>query len=121
MHVTRIAAAPEYQAPGHVDMTCLRLQGREAGPAEQLWLGMSIVQPGGHTGLDASPMEKHYLVLDGELTLVSELNGVQTRAVLGKNDSCRFAPGEKRQLVNHTAAVARVLLAMPFEPPRTAP
>lgn len=121
MNVTRIAAAPEYQAPGHVDMTCLRLQGREAGPAEQLWLGVSIVQPGGHTGLDASPMEKHYVVLDGELTLVSELNGVQTSAVLFKNDSCRFAPGEKRQLVNHTDTVARVLLAMPFEPPRAAP
>ena len=40
MHVTRISAAPEYQAPNHVDMTCLRLQGREAGPAEQLWLGL---------------------------------------------------------------------------------
>jgi quercetin dioxygenase-like cupin family protein len=118
MHVTRIEQAPEYQAPNHFDMTCLRLQGREAGPAEQLWLGMSIIQPGGRTGLDPSPMEKHYVVLEGELTLTSELNGVQNEAVLRVQDSARFAPGEKRQLVNHTAQVARVLLAMPFEPPR---
>lgn len=121
MNVTRIAEAPEYQAPNHFDMTCLRLQGREAGPAEQLWLGLSIIQPGGRTGLDPSPMEKHYVVLEGELTLVSELNGVQTDAVLRMHDSARFAPGEKRQLVNHTGQVARVLLAMPFEPPRPTP
>jgi quercetin dioxygenase-like cupin family protein len=118
MHVTRIEAAPEYQAQNHFDMTCLRLQGREAGPAEQLWIGMSIIQPGGHTGLDPSPMEKHYVVLEGELTLVGELPGQPPeKAVLHVQDSCRFAPGEKRQLVNHTDRPARVLLAMPFDPP----
>lgn len=118
MHVTRIEAAPEYHAPNHFDMTCLRLQGREAGPAEQLWLGMSIIQPGGHTGLDPSPMEKHYVVLAGELTLTGELpDGTRTSAVLRAHDSCRFAPGEKRHLLNHTGREARVLLAMPFEPP----
>jgi hypothetical protein len=118
MHVTRISDAPEYQAPNHFDMTCLRLQGREAGPAEQLWLGLSIIEPGGHTGLDPSPMEKHYVVVEGELTLTGEVPGQPTHsAVLRRLDSCRFAPGEKRQLVNHTDRVAKVLLAMPFEPP----
>ncbi len=118
MHVTRIDAAPEYQAPNHFGMRCLRLQGREAGPAEQLWLGMSIIEPGGHTGLDPSPMEKHYVVLEGSLTLVGEVNGMREQSVLAVHDSCRFAPGEKRQLINHTERPARVLLAMPFEPPR---
>ena len=33
MHVTRFDEAPEYQAPNHFDMRCLRLQGRE--PARQ--------------------------------------------------------------------------------------
>ena len=46
MNVTRLHAAPEYLAPNHFDMRCLRLQGREAGPAEQLWLGVSIIAPG---------------------------------------------------------------------------
>ena len=121
MNITRITDAPEYPAPNHFQMTCLRLQGREAGPAEQLWLGLSIIEPGGRTGLDPSPMEKHYVVLEGELTLVSELNGVQTEAVLRVQDSARFAPGEKRQLVNHSDQVARVLLAMPFQPPASRP
>jgi len=57
------------------------------------------------------------VVLQGELTLVSELNGVETREVLQAFDSCRFAPGEKRQIINHTQQEARILLAMPFDPP----
>lgn len=118
MHVTRISVAPPYQAPNHFDMSCLRLQGREAGPAEQLWLGLSIIAPGGRTGLDPSPMEKHYVVLEGELTLLGEVPGQPPQtAVLHALDSCRFAPGEKRQLFNHSAQPAKVLLAMPFEPP----
>ncbi len=117
MNVTRLANAPEYVAPNHFDMQCLRLQGREAGPAVQLWMGMSILQPGGHTSLDGSPIEKHYVVLEGELTLVSEIDGVQTREVLKAFDSCRFAPGEKRQIINHTQQLVRILLAMPFDPP----
>lgn len=121
MHITRIADAPEYQAPNHWDMTCLRLQGREAGPAEQLWLGMSVIAPGGRTGLDASPMEKHYVVLEGELTLTSQIDGTEPQhTVLQRFDSCRIAPGEKRQIVNHTQHTARLLIAMPFEPPPAA-
>ena len=34
MHVTRFDEAPEYQAPNHFDMRCLRLQGREVAPEE---------------------------------------------------------------------------------------
>ncbi len=46
MNITRLNQAPEYVAPNHFDMQCLRLQGREAGPAVQLWMGMSIYEPG---------------------------------------------------------------------------
>jgi quercetin dioxygenase-like cupin family protein len=118
MHVTRFEQAPVYEAPNHFDMRCVRLQGREAGPAEQLWLGVSSIEPGGHTTLDRSPIEKHYVVLEGELTLVGELDGRREEAVLRRHDSCRFAPGEKRQLVNRSDQLAVVLLAMPFDPPR---
>ena len=118
MNVTRFADAPDYTAPNHFDMRCQRLQGREAGPAEQLWLGVSTLAPGGHTGLDGSPMEKHYVVLEGELVLVGEIDGRREESTLGRFDSCRFAPGEKRQLINRSAALARVLLAMPFQPPQ---
>ena len=114
MNITRFDQAPPYKAPNHFDMHMLRLQGHEAGPSQTLWLGVSQLLPGGHTTLDGSPVEKHYVVLEGELTLVSELNGVQTEAVLGKHDSACFAAGEKRQLVNRSNRAAMVLLAMPY-------
>lgn len=114
MNVTRITEAPAYFPPNHTDMRCLRLQGKEAGPSEALWMGMSQVLPGGGTSLDGSPVEKHYIVLEGEMTVRSELDGVVTEARLAKMDSCRIAPGEKRQLYNHTNLPAMILLAMPL-------
>jgi hypothetical protein len=116
MNITRFDQALEYKAPNHFDMKCLRLQGHEAGPSQTLWMGVSQIQPGGHTTLDGSPVEKHYVVLEGEVTLVSELNGVVTESVLKVHDSACFAPGEKRQLMNKTHQSASILLAMPYPP-----
>jgi mannose-6-phosphate isomerase-like protein (cupin superfamily) len=79
-------------------------------------MGVSVIAPGGHTGLDPSPLEKHYVVLEGEVTLVSERDGITTEAVLGRHDSACFAPGEKRQLINRSASPASILLAMPYPP-----
>src|SRR5690349_7071071 len=117
MHVTRLDQAPAYEAPNHFDMRCLRLQGKEAGPSVQMWMGMSQILPGGHIGLDGSPMEKLYLVLEGELHVVGELGDVREEEVLGPYDSCRFAPGEKRQLVNRGNRPVLVALVMPTAPP----
>ena len=110
MHVTRLADAKPYFTPEHHDMRCLRLQGHEAGPADLLWLGMSQILPGGHTSLDASPMEKYYVVLEGEVTIS---NG-EEEVVLRQWDSCRIAPGEGRALRNDTNRPAAILLSMPF-------
>ena len=68
MHVTRLDDAQTYEAPNHFGMRCLRLQGKDAGPSTQMWMGMRQLLPGGHTTLDGSPIEKLYLVLDGRLT-----------------------------------------------------
>ncbi|OUM02153.1 cupin domain-containing protein [Variovorax sp. JS1663] len=117
MHVTRFDQAPAYEAPNHIDMRCLRLQGKEAGPSSQMWMGMSQILPGGHTGLDGSPIEKLYLVLEGELHVVSEQDGLRDEQVLRPYDSCRFAPGEKRQLVNRSPRPVLVALVMANAPP----
>lgn len=114
MNVTRIDAAPAYFPPNHADMRCLRLQGKEAGPSDALWMGMSQVLPGGGTTMDGSPVEKHYVVLEGEMTVRTELDGVVSEERLARMDSCRIAPGEKRQLFNHTNLPAIILLAMPL-------
>ena len=113
MNITRFDTAPSYLPPNHFDMRCLRLQGHEAGASQALWLGVSPIAPCGHTSLDGSPMEKHYVVLEGQVTLVGDLAGVPTEAVLRRHDSACFAPGEKRQLIYRCNAPASILLAMP--------
>jgi quercetin dioxygenase-like cupin family protein len=117
MHVTRIDDAKPYEAPNHFDMRCLRLQGKEAGPSTQMWMGMSQILPGGHTGLDSSPMEKLYLVLEGHVHVIGELDDQRDEQTLGPWDSCRFAPGEKRQLVNRSNKPAVIVLVMPHSAP----
>ena len=115
MNVTRFAQAPQYFPAAHDGMRCVRLQGHEAGPADALWLGVSEMAPGGHTDLAASQVEKHYIVLEGEVTVVTEgADGRREETVLSRYDSCRIAPREARQLVNRSGARALILLAMPF-------
>jgi hypothetical protein len=112
MNVVRLDAAPAYEAPGHNLMRMLRLQGREAGASDMLWLGLSHILPGGGTTLDASPIEKMYVVLDGEVTIS---NGTE-EVTLRPWDSCRIAPDEPRALSNRTNRPATILLAMPLAP-----
>ena len=109
MNVTRFRDAPEYFPPNHIGMQCVRLQGREAGPAESLWLGVSTIEPGGHTTMDGSGVEKHYVVLEGQVCV--DADGVEVE--LQVFDSCR-SPGARRHESNRRA---RILLAMPFARP----
>jgi mannose-6-phosphate isomerase-like protein (cupin superfamily) len=110
MHVVRLQDAPPYQSPGHNGMRMLRLQGREAGPADMLWLGMSQILPGGGIDSSASPEEKFYVVLEGIVTVETPEGSVQ----LARWDSCRIAPHEPRVLKNETSTPVIVLLAMPL-------
>ena len=110
MHVVRFAEAPGYDAPGHNDMAMVRLQGREAGPSSDLWIGVSVIAPGGGTTLSSSPPEKMYVVLDGVL----HVSNGENETALGKWDSCRIAGGENGRLANRTHSPVTVLLAMPL-------
>lgn len=108
MYIARIDSAPEYAAPGHSGMTMRRLQGREAGPADTMWLALSTIEPGGGVSLSASAAEKFYVVLDGQVEIS---NGSDTYR-LGVHDSCRIAPNEPRMIHNPGPAVASLLLSM---------
>ncbi|SRR6266702_5207324 len=110
MHVVRFTEAPEYRAPGHHDMTMVRLQGREAGPSSDLWIGVSVIAPSGGTTLFSSPQEKMYVVLDGTL----HVSNGESEVALDRWDSCRIAAGEDRRLTNRTGSPATVLLVMPL-------
>ena len=86
--------------------------GLNAGPSQALWVGLSQIEPGGSIERGASPLEKHYVVLAGEVTVLTD----DGEAVLGMWDSVCLAPGEARALQNRSGAPASVLLAMPLPP-----
>ena len=60
-------------------MVGLRLQGFEEGGPTNQWVGLSQFLPGGGAGPDATPFEKVYVVLEGEMTVI--VDGTET--VLG--------------------------------------
>jgi mannose-6-phosphate isomerase-like protein (cupin superfamily) len=112
MHVVRFAEALPYEAPNHRDVRSLRLQGfMDAGPRNQ-WVGLSHFLPGGGAGPDASPIEKVYVVLDGEMTVLA--GGTET--VLRRLDSCTIPAGESREIVNRGNDVCTMLVVMPYPP-----
>jgi len=109
MDVTRIGDAKPYEAAKHWDMAALRLQGLEASPTKKVTLGLSYFLPGGGAEKSASPLERVYVVVDGEVTVT--VGGKETK--LGPLDSCHIPPGEERAIVNKTNRVATMLVVMP--------
>jgi quercetin dioxygenase-like cupin family protein len=112
MDVTRLDQAKAYEAPGHFDMRGLRLQGFDASPTEGFWVGLSNFLPGGGAQMDATPLEKVYVVVEGEVTVTTEAGDT----VLRRFDSCRLAAGEARSIENRTNLPALMLVAMPYPP-----
>ena len=112
MLVKKFADAKPYEAPNHRACTTLRLFGAEAGGSQALLVGVTHFLPGGGAGPDASPPEKVYYVLAGELTVI--VNGKET--VLRKNDSCYIGPNESREIVNRGNDVCTIFVAVAAPP-----
>jgi quercetin dioxygenase-like cupin family protein len=110
MFVKRFVDAKPYEAPNHRDVRSLRLQGFEDnGPLKQ-WVGLSHFLPGGGAGPDASPIEKVYVILSGEMTVL--IDGQET--VPRPMDSCTIPAGEVREIVNRGNGVCTMLVVMPY-------
>ncbi|MFA5537156.1 MAG: cupin domain-containing protein [Bacillota bacterium] len=99
-----------YQAPKHFNMTALRLQGKEETGASKFWMGLSHFLPGGGAELDASPTEKVYFVLEGEVTV----KGQGVTHVLRAWDSIFIGPGEEREIINNTNQPASMLVVINY-------
>lgn len=110
MEVVRFKDAKTYIAPKHFDMRSLRLQGEDASSAETCWVGFSQFLPGGGAEASATPTEKIYVVLSGEVTITV---GDET-VVLGPNDSCVIKPNEERSIINNQNDVATMLVIMQY-------
>lgn len=112
MFVKRFADAKPYEAPNHRDMRGLRLQGYEPGGPANQWVGLSHFLPGGGAGPDATPIEKVYIVVKGEITII--VDGDET--LLGPLDSCTIAPNERREIINRSNDICSMLVVMPYPP-----
>ena len=115
MQVTKIAEAGAYEAPNHEGVSALRLQGFEASDATAFWVGFSRYEPGGRAARTASDTEKVYVVIDGEITVITD----DGEAVLGPLDSCFLAVGEARALENRSGREASMLVLMQYAQPVT--
>jgi glyoxylate utilization-related uncharacterized protein len=110
MQLVRIAEANPYEAPGHFDMRGLRLQGFDASDTQGFWVGLSNFLPGGGAQRDATPLEKVYVVVEGEVTVTTDDGDVTLR----RYDSCHLAANEGRSIENRTNLPALMLVVMPY-------
>src|SRR5260370_11997320 len=117
MEVKRFGEAKAYAAPNHRSYASLRLFGLDAGGPKQFVVGLSHFLPGGGAGPDASPTEKVYVVLSGELTVIAA--GKET--VLKANDSSSTAPTDQRTTINPPTDVLTMTLAQPAPLSRPCP
>lgn len=112
MQVTRINDAQFYDAAKHHDVEARRLQGFDVSDAKAFWVGLSRYLPGGSADRDATPTEKVYVVIDGEITVTTD----DGEALLGALDSVYLAPGEAREVENRTDRQATMLVLMEYPP-----
>jgi quercetin dioxygenase-like cupin family protein len=108
--VNRLADVSAYNPPNHHDCTALRLQGWDASEAKNFWVGLSHFLPGGGADHEATPLEKVYVVLRGEVTVVTD----DGEATLGPLDSCHIPANEARSIVNRTNDVATMIVVLPY-------
>jgi quercetin dioxygenase-like cupin family protein len=99
-----------YEAPKHFNMVALRLSGKEETGAEKFWVGLSHFLPGGGAEFGATPAEKYYFVLDGEITVKTEKEEI----TLGPWDSVYIAPNEGREIINKTNQPASMLVVINY-------
>jgi quercetin dioxygenase-like cupin family protein len=111
MEITRFEDASPYEAPGHFYMRGLRLQGFDVTSSKFAWTGLSHFLPGGGAEMDVSPLEKIYVVIDGEVTITL---GSGERQMLSRLDSCFIPGGEERAILNESNHMATMLVIMPY-------
>jgi mannose-6-phosphate isomerase-like protein (cupin superfamily) len=112
MIVRKFSEAKPYEAPNHRGYKSFRVYGAEMGGSQSLVFGISHFLPGGGAGPDASPPEKIYYVLAGELTVI--VGGKES--VLKANDSCFIGPNEEREIINRGNDVCTIVVAMSTPP-----
>ncbi len=100
-----------YVAPKHFNMTALKLHGKEETGSTKFWMGLSHFLPQGGAEFDASPTQKVYFVLDGEVTVIDDK---QQKIVLKAWDSIHIGANEGRSIINETNKPASMLVVINY-------
>ena len=101
----------QYPAAKHFNMTALKLHGKEETGATKFWMGMSHFLPQGGAEFDASPTEKIYFVLEGEVVVTDAKN---QKIHLKAGDSLFIGGNEGRSLLNETNKPASMLVVINY-------
>jgi len=109
MQITRITDAGTYETKAHFDMVGLRLQGAPVSATSFATIGLSHFLPGGGAESSTSNIEKIYIMVSGEMTVITD----EGESVLGALDSCLLAAGERRALINRSNLPASMLVILP--------
>lgn len=105
-----VSEAPEYVAARHFGCTTLRLQGKDETGISKFTVAFSHLLPGGGSEFYASPTEKVYFCIAGEVTVVGESG----EFVLKPHDSVFIGPDEARQIKNNTKSPASMLVVISY-------
>jgi len=109
MKIKRYSDAEIYDAPGHFGMTARRLQDPDDSAAGKVSVGFSIFEPNGGAERGSSPIEKIYVVLEGEIQVSIEAGDFTLKTY----DSCRIEPNEERAIINATNRQTKMLVITP--------
>jgi quercetin dioxygenase-like cupin family protein len=99
-----------YDAAGHFLMTAMRLHGKEESGAQKFWMGLSHFLPGGGAEMGATPTDKVYFVLEGEVTIQTPKEEITLKAW----DSIFIGPNEQRAIINKTNKPASMLVVINY-------
>ena len=109
MHITRLADAKPFDPPGHRGVGPFRLVGGEPASTEGISVVLSHYLPGGQAEMAPQPVETVYVLVAGELVMISE----GKEETLRQYDSVHFTAGTIRQVVNRTQLPASMLVIRP--------
>jgi quercetin dioxygenase-like cupin family protein len=102
-----IADCKPYVAPAHFDCTCFRIVGTEETGSTKYWVGMSHFLPGGGCEPGATPHDRFYHVISGEVVVYDDKGN---RFELKATDSIFMPPNEVRSLKNESHFPATILV-----------
>ena len=103
-----VGEAPEYVAPRHFGCTTLRLQWKAETGISKFSVAFSHLLPGGGSEFYASPREKVYFCVSGEITITTE----EGDTILRPNDSAYIAADEARAIKNNAKFPASMLVIL---------